>query len=806
MSLFRDFRAERRVARALALKELTSSDAQRTLQKLKDSAAEGVPRLVRLLVLSDRSDKNHLVQLLTRILDNKTLDYFCQALRGSDPRTMQAVVGILRGRRNYDPNLLLEYLGDTSMPKAALLEVLSAHSEALDAQGLLRQIGALDPSERNAAFRLLDEIADEALVPELINRATAKDLQIRQGIARILGRFDMPAAHEALKRLLDDPSKSVRQAALEALSAHATALDVDTLFRLLHDADITVQNQAVDGIIRLNHPDTLRYVIDILRDESEYVRRAGVEVLNEVGDVRAIKDLLNAIKDDDWWVRARAADALARIGGPRVIQAVVELLRDDDEFIRRSAVEILNSIKDEASFKHLIDALKDSDWWVRERAVDALANLGNKAAIPALLPLLKSDASTVVVTLRALAKLGDATLLKHVLDTLKRAEPTVRTEALLTLVELTDADRLEWVLRQIDDLAQEAPEEEIREVARDSASRLRERFEMADAPSSASSSLGSSRPGSQGSSSSAPARSESDSVPSVPVVDSQPITLNRLRAGEMLGDRYRYIRRVGRGAFGTVVLVDDLTRGENVILKFLHAQMASDENMVKRFQREHNFAKRIEHHNIIRIYDFFMLSEMYVISMEYFSSTPLSAEIKAKVPLSLERSLHIIYEVASGMMAAHAMGIVHRDLKPGNILINEHNVVKVVDFGVAAAVDGTDTRLTRTGLLVGTPRYMAPEQVLGKPVDERTDIYSLGVIFYEMLTGSSPYSGDDNVAVMYKHVQGGAQPPHERNPEVSRTLSALVLRMMAAEPERRFKSMADVRRTLEPFITAGRRL
>lgn len=804
MSLFRDFRAERRVARALDLKEFTSSEAQRTLLKLKDSAAEAVPRLVRLLVLSDSSDKNHLAQLLTRILDNKTLDYYCQALRGSDPRTLQAMVGILRSRRTYDPNLLLGYLGDESTPKAALLEVLSAHADALDAQGLLRQIGSLDPSERNAAFRLLDDVADEALVPELVNRATAKDLQVRQGVARILGRFDLPAAHEALKRLLDDPSKSVRQVALEALSAHPGALDVDTLFHLLHDPDITVQNQAVDGIVKLNDPDTLRHVIEVLRDESEYVRRSGVEVLNVIGDASSVKDLLNTIKDDDWWVRARAADALARIGGPRVIRAVVDLLHEDDEFIRRSAVEILNSIKDPASFEHLITALRDSDWWVRERAVDALATLGNKAAIPALMPLLKGDPSTVVVTLRALGKLGDASQIKPVMDTLKRSEPTVRTEALLALVELTDADRLDWVLRQVEGVAQSAPEEEIREVARDSLSRLRERFEKPDEdaavePMAAVES--SQRAG-------APASPPSDggSKTGIPVVDAKPIAINRLRAGEMLGDRYRYIRRVGRGAFGTVALVDDLARGENVILKFLHAQMASDENMVKRFQREHNFAKRIEHRNIIRIYDFFMLGELYVISMEYFASSPLSVEIKAQVPLSLERTLHIIFEVASGMMAAHSMGIVHRDLKPGNILINEHNVVKVVDFGVAAAVDGSDTRLTRTGLLVGTPRYMAPEQVLGKPVDERTDIYSLGVIFYEMLTGSSPYSGDDNVAVMYKHVQGGAQPPHERNPEVSRTLSALVLRMMAAEPERRFKSMADVRRTLEPFLTAGRRL
>ncbi|APZ42120.1 protein kinase domain-containing protein [Acidihalobacter ferrooxydans] len=811
MALFGELRAGRRITNALALRNFSDKDAQHVLQKLKDSAADAVPRLLRMLILANPTDKNHLIQLLTRILDNTTLDYFCQALRGTDTRTTQAVVAILRGRLSYDPNRLFQYLADPTMPKAALLEVLCAHTDALNAAELLKQIAALDPSERNAAFRLLDDIADETLLPELLSRATAKDAQFRQGVARVLGRFSTPAAHQALKHMLEDSSKAVRQVALEALSGKTGVLDVETLFQLLRDADIEVQNHAIDEIIRLNDPDTLRYVVEVLRDETEYVRRAGVEVLNEVGDARAIKSLLNAIKDDDWWVRARAADALAKIGGPRVIQAVVDLLRDDDEFIRRSVIEILNSIKSERAFGYLLEAVRDSDWWVRERAVDALAKLGNKAAVPALLPLLKDDASMAIVALRALARLGDARLLETVAEALQRAEPNVRVEALLALVELADAAHADWVLQRIEAVAHDAPEEELRDVARDCASRLLERFERprdasGTAPATNADSLTSA------SAASAPASAaeitsstQLDQLPDVPVIDPTPIVLTRLRAGEILGQRYRYIRRVGSGAFGVVVLVDDLTRGDDVTLKFLHSRLSSDENMVRRFQREHLFARRIEHRNIIRIYDFFILGEHYVISMEYFASTPLSAEIKAKVPLSLTRSLHIVYEVASGMVAAHALGIVHRDLKPGNILINEHNVVKVVDFGVAAAVDDQNTRLTRTGLMVGTPRYMSPEQVLGKPIDARSDIYSLGVIFYEMLTGSPPFTGDDNLAAMYQHVKGGAQPPHERNPDISRTLSALVMRMMATEPERRFKSMADLRHTLAPFMSTHRR-
>lgn len=789
MSLFRDFRTERRIAQMLAIKQTSSVEGVQALQKLRECAGEAIPRLVRLLASGEGVNKAQLVQILTRLLDDDTLPHFHRVLAAGDPRLAQAAVEILRGGRGYDPNHLLDFLADPAVPKATLLDILSAQGKLLDAAGILRQISYLDPSERNVAFRLLSEIAEPSLIPELVSRANAKDLQIRQGVARVLGRFDHPMAHEALRHLLDDPGKTVRQLALEALAAHSGALDIETLFRLLRDSDLSIQGRAVDAIIQMRDPETLTYLIDVLRDESEYVRRAGVEILNETGDTTSIKTLLRAIRDDDWWVRARAADALARIGGSRVIQAVVSLLRDEDEFIRRAAVEIMNSIKDEASFRHLIDALADSDWWVRERAVDALAKLGNKAAVPALLPLLERDDATAVAVLRALMRLGGPEQIGVVSALLNRPEPSVRSEAMLVLVELADAERATAIHGLLDKAARAAPEDEVRDLARDCATRLGERFA---APGAAAESYARISAGDEA--------DADESESEVPVIDGPPIKLKLLRAGELLGERYRHIRRIGRGAFGTVTLAEDLVRGEQVILKFLHPQMAVDDNMVRRFQREHHFAKRIEHRNVIRIYDFFMLGGLYVISMEYFPSTALSAEVKAHVPLSLERGLHIAHEVAAGMTAAHAIGIVHRDLKPGNILTNEHNLVKIVDFGVAAAVDSADTRLTRTGLLVGTPRYMAPEQVLGKSIDARTDIYSLGVILYEMLAGASPYSGEDNVAVMYQHVQGGATPLHERNPDISRTLSAFVTRMMAVEPDKRFRSMSEVRRTLEPFM------
>ena len=148
------------------------------------------------------------------------------------------------------------------------------------------------------------------------------------------------------------------------------------------------------------------------------------------------------------------------------------------------------------------------------------------------------------------------------------------------------------------------------------------------------------------------------------------------------------------------------------------------------------------------------------------------------------------------MTVAHQVGIIHRDLKPANLLINDEGLLKIVDFGVAAAATTGDTQLTRTGYVIGSPKYMAPEQILGKKVDQRADIYSLGVIMYEMLTGAAPYTKGDHMAVMYQHVQGKARPCQEVNPEIPLSLAAVVQKSMDVDKMKRYASMEDLRQDL----------
>jgi serine/threonine-protein kinase len=242
------------------------------------------------------------------------------------------------------------------------------------------------------------------------------------------------------------------------------------------------------------------------------------------------------------------------------------------------------------------------------------------------------------------------------------------------------------------------------------------------------------------------------------------------------------------------LLVEDTVVNEQLILKFLNPAISTDDEMMNRFVHELRFSRKITHNNVIRIYDFLKLGGNYAISMEYFPSHTLGVEIQKQKPMPLRKALNWAKDIATGMAEAHQAGVVHRDLKPANLLINDDGLLKIVDFGVAAAAGpgAKETELTKTGYVIGSPKYMAPEQILGKKVDHHADIYSVGVIMYEMLTGSPPYSKGDHMAVMYQHVQGNCKPCEELNPNIPASLAAVVRKAMSIEIKDRYDSMGSL--------------
>jgi HEAT repeat protein/tRNA A-37 threonylcarbamoyl transferase component Bud32 len=799
MSFFSDLRAERLIAEIRGIGDPVHPDAQRAFQKLAKIGAGAIPKIFDTLAVADKKESASYIEILSQLVDNRTFPIFAQGLVDGGPRTIAAIAASLAASQNYSPALLIELLGRDDVSKPAVLDIINAQKARFSVRDLLQHAYTQEANEKAALFRIIGELADESSIGELTSRIEGKDSAARMHIINILSRFNRPAVSAALQTQLRDPNKMIRQAALNALSKMDGPLNIGPIVQLLRDPDMEVQNRAVDVVVRAKDPETMKHLVEVLKDENEYARRAAVEVLNHLGTARDIKQLLQVIKDDDWWVRTRAADALGKIGGPRVVDAVIELIRDEDEEVRRAAIEILNQTKDERAVNFLIEATKDKDWWVSERAVDALAEIGSKKAIPALLELLNSENTRSLPTVaRALGKIGDARVIEPLVRLLERPEKEIKVEAIGALARLADDKRADTVRGYIQNAGSATADATIQHAAMRAIEDIDSRFSSTAVAAQA-----------KAAKMAEPARTlliDKGDVDQVikkaeeQAAASQKLDISTLKTGEIIEGRYKYIEKIGKGAFGTVLLVEDTVVDERLILKFLNPNVSQDEEMMKRFVHELRYSRKITHKNVIRIYDFLFMRGNYAISMEYFPSHTLGAEIVNEKPLPLPRAIQYATDIANGMLVAHQAGIVHRDLKPANVLINNEGLLKIVDFGVAAAHKEGDTQLTKTGYVIGSPKYMAPEQILGKKVDERADVYSLGVIMYEMVTGVPPYSRGDHMSVMYQHVQGKAKSAIEVNPQLPKPISELVGKAMSVDKMKRFQNMEEMRIALETVL------
>jgi serine/threonine-protein kinase len=799
MAIFGGYRADRLIAEVRESGDPTSAKAKTALTRLQSLGQNAIQPIVDALSTSDKRETIAFVEALTPLIDNRSFPLIARALAEENPRAVAGVAWALASSRNYSPGLLLELLQNPAVSKPAVLDVIAAQRNRFNLRDLLNAAYAQDPNEKAALFRIAGELVDSDSVDELVSRVEGKDTIARTHIISLLARFDTPKVRSALQRTLKDPNKLVRAAALRAIQTGSGEIDPALIAPLLRDPEHDVRDPAIEILCRRKHADTVRHLVEVLKDENEDARRAAVEVLNVVGDESSVKYLLKAIRDSDWWVRSRAADALGKIGGPTVITAALELVSDKDEEIRRTAIEILNQTRDERALNYLIEATRDTDWWTSERAVDALGSMGNKKAVPRLLEMLKSDPKSMPSVVRALGKIGDAAATEGVLQSLDRSETDIRVEGMSALARLADDRSVDAVRAKILPFTTLA-DQTLAGAAAHALSELDSRFGGASITSGKHTLT----------QMAAAARADQQRTlliesADVSAIMKQAETLQRLdiatlKPGDVIEGRYKYIERIGRGAFGTVLLMEDTVVDERLVLKFLNPNIANDEEMMQRFVHELRYSRKITHPNVIRIYDFLHIRGNYAISMEYFPSHTLGGEVLEGKPLAQRRAVRLGMDVAKGMSVAHAVGIVHRDLKPANVLINEEGVVKIVDFGVAAAQHQGDTQLTKTGYVIGSPKYMAPEQILGKKVDERADIYSLGVIMYEMLTGTPPYHRGDHMSVMYQHVQGRARPPIELNPALPQGISDLITKSMSVDKEKRFASMDEVGVALERFL------
>ncbi|MDH4220842.1 MAG: serine/threonine protein kinase, partial [Candidatus Aminicenantes bacterium] len=268
-----------------------------------------------------------------------------------------------------------------------------------------------------------------------------------------------------------------------------------------------------------------------------------------------------------------------------------------------------------------------------------------------------------------------------------------------------------------------------------------------------------------------------------------------LTTGSTFADRYQVIEELGKGGMGRIYKVYDTKIDEKIALKLVDVETAADKKTLERFSNELKLARKVSHRNVCRMFDLGEEQGIHYITMEFVPGEDLKNSITRIGPLTPGKAISIAKQICKGLAEAHKLGVIHRDLKPQNVMIDSEGNARIMDFGIARTLKGEG--ITADGVVIGTPEYMSPEQVEGKEVDPRTDIYALGTILYEMLTGRVPFKAKSPISIAFKHKTEKPKDPRMYNDQIPEELSRLVLKCMEKDKEKRYQSAGELLEELE---------
>jgi serine/threonine protein kinase/tetratricopeptide (TPR) repeat protein len=291
---------------------------------------------------------------------------------------------------------------------------------------------------------------------------------------------------------------------------------------------------------------------------------------------------------------------------------------------------------------------------------------------------------------------------------------------------------------------------------------------------------------------------ESPQASKTQTLDTSSIELSR---GTVFANRYEVLEQLGSGGMGKVYRVYDNKLGEELALKLIRPEIAANRKNIERFKNELKVARKIAHTHVCRMYDLGEDNGLYYIAMEYVPGEDLKSFIRRSGHLTVGKAVSIARQVCQGLVEAHRFGVIHRDLKPSNIMIDQEGNARIMDFGIARTFESKE--ITGLGILIGTPEYMSPEQAQGQKVDQRTDLYALGIILYEMITGQVPFEDEITLNILRKHEIEQPRPPKDLNFEIPDSLNLLVLKCLEKPTERRYQSAADLLRDLDTVQTTS---
>ena len=688
---------------------------------------------------------------------------------------------------------LFKQLHANDVPIEEIIGTLDTLAAELKPEDIINNAVKLEAVYANQLLGLLSattisiELSNVSIQPDEIDNKAFKIT-----LLSYLGGVEQPKAPLLIARFLKDPDKIVSFEALRALQRLSLDFDVSILLPHVNDMSSQEQGLAMKIITKQADSSLVGHLSDYLVGGTTALNKFYTQILVDHVDTENFEIFLKRLSLEDEVVQKQTIAQVQSVDSKNISNYARMLLSHQHDFVRESVQQLASTTLDSSDIRRLEKFAGNENRQVRLRAIQSLGKSANRTALSTLKDVLKRWPEDADIVLEATRQLGFSKGLEIAIKCLDSTDPEIQRLALETIEAITNEqhsisvrDSIIWKIPALSEAAKDQAKSLIIKLTWDFRlpnvqldESMIDDLGIVDFPLD---------------------YEELDVDGESPGIHSP---LDDLKPGDIWMERYHIKKEIGRGAMGRVMLVEDEMVDELMILKFMQPELTSDDDSTERFKREVKYTRRIGHKNVIRVHDLLIQDELCAISMEYFESRGLEAILRETGAFDTRDGLKILYQISSGMIAAHEQKVIHRDLKPSNVLIGDSGLVKIVDFGIAFAGFSTESTLTRTGSVIGSPAYLAPERVRDSLTDERSDIYSLGILAYFVLGGKLPYQGNPQ-DVLKMHCQGGAPAITNVNRMVAPNVAELVHSMMSVEPDNRPQSMINVRNQIKELLETG---
>ncbi len=789
MAVLGSIRFNRTLKKFLDCDDLESDKGIALVDKLRESAKDSLERLIQAIPDTDGIHQAMLIEICRENVDGATEELFLKTLDADTTNIRTTAASILSQSAQISPSKLFKKLHESDVSKTEIIDILAFQSAQLKPEQIIINALKLDKTHAEQLLKLAYETPvpldlDVMRVdPDSIGSPSIKIL-----LLRYFGQVEQPDIAQIIAKFLTDENKTVVIEALKAMKNLPVRFDASVLLPHIETMSEVEGEMAIE-ILRAQADDKLvPRLAPWTCGKSDDIREVFIKLFVKHVTPEGLETFLRLLDQQEWYGKEQALKCLQKFGNDKLFSAAEGLTDHDSEFIREQAQKLAAQSTDPADLKQLWDNAMHENWQVREAAIEAIGRSNKRESIGILKKVIETYAESIPLVLKAIGDLGFSKGLEIAFACLRMPEAQVQREALETIGKLASKRHAKTIR---DKLMQKVPQLQatVRDTAGEVVNMLTDKYELSPLNVDQEAYFDTRLLKFETQNVDQP--TEHVSMADMAAAQAQFQNIEDLKKGDLWMDRYRIDKEIGRGAMGRVMLAKDEMVGETVILKFMHPELTSEEASRERFLREVKYSRKVSHPNVIRIHDMLFKDNLSAISMEYFESFGLDEYLREKKHFDVKEGLEILLQVANGMAAAHAQDVIHRDLKPSNILMDDTGLVKIVDFGIASASSNTDSTLTKTGSIIGTPAYLSPERAKGLDADHRSDIYALGIIAYGMFTGQLPYTGEP-MSLLFQHLEGKAVPVHEIRPEVGARVSLLVQKMMAVELEDRLQTMDDV--------------